>query len=144
MSLSHTPNLTRFPSVESPSLIGRVIGVGATYLRIDMDESDVCVPFTRCSSSIQWVQPGDQVLMRFIGGQPLVEARLMREGEAPIRMTGDTEGNITIEATRALCLRTPKADIHIDADGDLTLKANNIDSEAEHENRLSGRYIRLS
>lgn len=144
MPLPTTSNLTAFPSLDGPSSIGRIIGIAATYLRVEIDESDLCVPFTHCSTAIQSVQPGDRVLVRIVQGQPLVEARLMREGETPVRITSDVEGNITLEATQALCLRTAKAEIHINADGDLTLKANNIDSEAEQENRLSGRYIRLS
>lgn len=148
MSSSTPSNLTHFPTIDSPSTdspptICQVIGVATTYLRIAMAESDACIPFTQCASSIQNVQPGDRVLVRIVQGQHFVELRLMREGEAPIRITSDTEGNITLEASQALRLRTPKAEVHINADGDITLKANNIDSEAEQENRLSGRYIRL-
>ncbi|GGX38619.1 hypothetical protein [Saccharospirillum salsuginis] len=124
--------------------IARVLGVAASYLRIDMGDSDLCVPYTQCAASIQCVQPNDRVLVRIIDGQPIVEARLMREGETPVRITNDAEGNLTLEATQALRLRTPNAEIAIDVDGDLTLKANNIDSEAEQENRLTGRYVKLS
>lgn len=135
---------TRLSTPNASSRIAQVLGVAASYLRVDMDDSDLCIPFTQCAASIQSVQPGDRVLVRTIDGLPIVETRLLREGETPVRISSDADGNLTIESTQALRLRTPDAEISIDAKGDLTLKANNIDSEAERENRLTGQHIKLS
>ena len=144
MQPRHISDPTQVPTATTPAKIVQVLGVAASYLRVDLGEHDLCIPFTQCASSIQSVQPGDRVLVRTVEGLPIVETRLMRDGETPVRITSDTEGNLTLEATQALCLRTPNAEVSIDANGDLTLKANNIDSEAEQENRLAGRYIKLS
>lgn len=144
MRPSDTSNIARLPTPDSQPRLARVLGVANSYLRVDMGEADVCIPFTRCSTSIQKVQPGDRVLVRSIAGFPVVETRMMRDGEAPIHITADIEGNLVLEASGALCLRTSKAEILIDAKGNIKLTAVNIESEADEENRLAGRTIKLS
>lgn len=144
MTASQTSALPRPPVADAPSRIARVIGVGQDALRIDLDDTDVRVPYTQCSTAVHSVQPGDRVLVRTLEGRAIVEARLMREGETPVRITQDAQGDLTLAATGALRLRTPKAEIRIDADGDLSLTAHNIDSDAEQENRLTGRVVKLS
>lgn len=141
---TQSTNLVQLAERQESTRITPVIGVSDTYLRIEWDDGDLCIPYAQCSTAVQGIRPGDNVMVSLVGGIHIVTARLLREGEEPFQVSYTDDGVLTLTARQGLRIRTPKAEITIDKDGNLQLAATNIDSEAEQENRLSGQAIKLN
>lgn len=146
MANSPKDNLLPFQASEQAQgpWLADVIELVDRQVHLDLHQADILVPFTQCAAAVHGLRPGDRVLVRRLGEAFIIEARMMREGEAPLPIEYNHLGELVIEAKQAMRLRTPKGEILLDRRGKLRLHADCIDSDAENENRISGTMIKLN
>ncbi|MFC3032149.1 hypothetical protein ACFOEE_06430 [Pseudoalteromonas fenneropenaei] len=94
--------------------------------------------------SVSACQVNDPVIVWHTNAGCVVMGKLLTANEAPAVLPRDVQGQVLLNASKAISLSCGKSQIELLADGSLRLEGTEIDAQSERDFNLIGWPIRLN